>query len=189
MVSVQNENLTDKPAGAYGEHQLQIISRLYSWTIGLNGTGLLICFAFIVSEYQVVYNDCLSQHIASNSISFMFYISLIFLTGALISRSGIVIHTALLGKYIYARQKKVEAGTIPFIRQSDQISVSECRSLVNYQAYIWAFSLAFFVIGLIISYIAIYSINYTSVDNTVKVFSKECPPKVSGSAAPAMQNP
>lgn len=184
-VTVAIEKSLDKPAGAYGEHQLQLISRSYGWTIGLNGTGLLACFAFIISEYQVVYNDCLSEYVASNSISFAAWVSITFLLGGLASGFGIVVHTTLLGKYIYARQKKTEPFLTNSMRQPDKISVSECKRLVACHTYIWVPSLILFGIGLAVSYVAVFNINPTSVHGTVSLLSKECPAKVSPFASPA----
>lgn len=144
----------------------------------LNSAGLLVCFGFLVSEYQILYNDCMSEHLASNSISYVAKLSIIFLVGAALSLAGISFHDFLLGKYMYVSQKRVEDSDKVNPQEFSQITKKESKKLVNIQGYFWSASLAFFMLGLLLSYVAIFSINVSSVENTVKAVSRQCPQKI-----------
>lgn len=167
--------LMSKPIGGFGRHRLQTIDSLAKWTLGLNGVGLLTCFAFITSEYQIAFGDCVTRHVSAYSIWFIANVSLAFLVGALSSGCGIVHHNALLGRYLHKNQMAAEKLQASAVTEPDQISEGEAEKLSNYSGWFFAFSIAFFMLGLIFVYISVYTITPTSLEHTVKELEKLCP--------------
>ena len=165
-------------ADAYVGHRYQGAPGLYRWAIGLNGVGLLACFLFVISEYQVLFNDCLSKYAASTSISFATKVSLTFLVGAGVSVVGIAVHLRLLRRFRPKGRQEARDLRAPSKQAADRTRTDRFRKLTAYHEYAGLLSVAIFIVGLTLCYVAAFSINAGSVDSTIAMARTECPRKV-----------
>ena len=164
----------ERKADNYVHFRLQVMDRLYGWLLGINGAGLLLCFAFAISEYQIIFNDCVSRYAAVDSISSVKWVGLAFLLGAIASGIGIAVHSALLGRYLNAKRKSNSELSGSYPEDIDMISINDLNKLNSFQSFIWSISISLFALTMISSFIAMFFISNNFVDKKLELFDKKC---------------